>query len=335
MPNLLIAVVHDKKFVLRLQTLNTLISKLVSGFKVEIIDRYNQDDITTDDINATIKLESPKSETYFDGMVKHLHVKQVSQALKHKAALEMFIAQDVFDTMLVIEDDVLCSENITTELEHAIETLNGSPDIDMLFLGCPTPKVMVENHLSVAPILQYFKLLPTVDSYLIKKSKAVELLACLLPIRYTIGIQYSFLASQQKIKAYMSSPNIFVNGSKYGVYVSSVDPNNKLFMNNDFNKLAALNSKPEPLTTSEVDEVKKMSVTVQLREHPDFQYQFAVFYMNQKLYKEAKEHFDVAYKFYNENDCIINNNSDFLINYTRIFKYLQPDRDAINESLDI
>lgn len=330
---LFIAVIHDKKFNLRLQTLNNLISKLVSNFKVEMIEKYNHEDLKSDEIRAMVKLENPQSQTFFDTLVKSMHVKQVSQVLKHKAAYEAFLSQDTFDTLLVIEDDVLCGDNIDVDLTKAIDTFNNHNDIDVLFLGCPTPKAMSEKALTIAPVIDYFRLLPSCDSYLMKKDGANKILSNMLPIRFSLNVHLSFLLHQHNIKMYMMSPNIFVNGSKYGVYVSSIDQNNRLFMNQDYNKLIVLNSKTT-YTPSDIESVKEMANKATLREHPDFQYQFGIFFIRVGQHATAKGFFDTAYKVYTSNQCVMNNESEFLMNYMRIFKYMQTDRDAINSAKD-
>lgn len=331
---LLVCVIHDKKFNIRLQTLNNLISKLVSGFKIMVIDKHNHEELSMDEIRNNVKLESPNSNSMFDSLVKSMHVKQVSQALKHKDALESFVMQDDFETMLVIEDDVLCGDNIDSELKQAIHVLNTNIDIDVLMLGCPTPRPMSEKNEQLAKVLDYFKLLPSCDSYLIKKDKARILLNMLAPIRFQLNTQLSFVASQKGFKMYMIAPNIFVNGSKYGVYVSSLDPNNKLFMNADFNKLMVLNAKTS-YTQQEYAEILNMIQQMPLREHPDFQVAFGNFFMRIGKYENAKECYDNAYKTYVTNECILNNECEFMINYTKLFRYLQYDSDAIDKELSL
>jgi GR25 family glycosyltransferase involved in LPS biosynthesis len=337
--NILIAVIHDKKFNLRLQTLNNvinnqIISKFDSGYKIIIIDRYNHDDMTMDDIRNSVKLESPQSGTVYDSIVKSLHVKHISQAMKHKLALENFIAQNTFDTMLVIEDDVLCSDNVSQDLVNAINHLNTNKDIDMLLLGCPTPKqVPIGPTMQSVKVLDCFRLIPTCDAYLIKKENAKKILDTFLPIRYQLTTQLSFLASVKNINIHMCAPNIFVNGSKYGVYVSSIDPNNKLFLNPDYNKLALMLTQ-QSYTSQEYEMVEKMTKEVALREHPDFQTAFGNFFMRLGNYQLAKEFYDNAYKIYVQNDCILNNECEFMTNYTKIFGFFQEDRDAIHKELD-
>lgn len=330
---ILVCVIHDKKFNTRLQTLNSVINKFISGFKVVVIDKHNHEELLLQDIRDNVKLESPDSKTFFDSMVKSMHVKQVSQALKHKLALETFVNQDTFDTMLVIEDDVLCGENINTDLNNAMQILDAHAEVDMLLLGCPTPRQIAASNVSIAKVLDCFRLLPTCDAYLIKKDKAAKLLEILTPIRYTISNHLSFLASCKNFNIYMLAPNIFINGSKYGLYVSSIDQNNKLFLNPDYNKIAILNTK-QSYTQEEYDSVIKMTSEVSLREHPDFQVAFGNFFMRLGKYQQAKEYFDRAYKLYLENDCILNNECEFMSNYTKLFGYLQNDRDIIYAKLD-
>lgn len=327
---LYVAIIHDKKYNLRLQTLNNLITKLTSNFKVEVVDKHDHENLKAEEIKANVRLENPDSKTFFDQLVRSMHVKQVSQAMKHKAAIEAFLAQDTFDTLLVIEDDVLCGDNIEADLVKAIATFNThAQDMDALFLGCPTPKAMSDKGITFAPIMEYFRIIPTCDSYLLKRDGAKKMLANMMPIRFQLNVQLSFMMHTQGMRMYMITPNVFVNGSKYGVYVSSIEQNNKLFMNQDFNKLVMLNTKTS-YTAAEVQEVKELATTMAMRDHPDFQYLFAVFFMRIRQYTVAKQFFDNAYKTYTDNACIMNNESEFLTNYTRLFKYMQSDRDAFD-----
>ena len=132
----------------------------------------------------------------------------------------------------------------------------------------------------------------------------------------------SYLSRFNGIKFTFYNSNVFVNGSKFGVFVSALDPNNKLFMNPDYNKIGMLLSKDE-LESDGIKTITQIEKRLQFKDHPDFQYIFGLFYVKQKNYKKALSYFEDAYKNYNSNDSVINAESEFLQDYIKLFKHLQ------------
>lgn len=321
---LFIRVIHSNKLALRVPTLTAFLDKVKAdqrfSIDVDVIDKYGVDDINMKLINDFIKLDNPNSKTFMDGMVKNIHVRQVAQCLKHYEAMQQFAAQDQYDNLLIIEDDVLFSDSVTNELLHAVTHINENPSIDVLFLGCPTPKSIVDKK-SVS-VKDVFKIVPTIDSYIVRKDAVAKLISAYLPIRFNCNLQFTFLSQTDAINAHMFTPNVFVNGSKYGVYISSTEQNNRLFMNHEYNVLLNLNTKT-PIEQSDITTYNALVASAKFKEHPDFQYQFGLFHARIGQVEKAKLYFDTAFKVYNENDCVLSNESEFLLNYTRIFKFFQ------------
>jgi hypothetical protein len=320
---LCIQVIHTEKLSLRLPTLTALIEKLKGDsdldVHVEFVKKHEVDDIDVKLINQYVKLENPNTQSVFDGLVKNLHVRQVSQCLKHYEAMTSFSQMD-YEYLLVIEDDVLFSDTVVKELKEALTYLSNNKNVDVLALGCPTPKALAEN--KAANVKEVFRVIPTMDSYLMHKDNVQKVLSAFLPIRFSLNIQFSFLMHTDKLTMFMMTPNTFVNGSKYGVYISSIDQNNRLFMNQDYNTLIALNTKA-PIAQEDLQAFNQLLGNAKFKEHPDFQYQFGVFLARIGQVEKAKAYFDAAYKVYNENDSVLSNESEFLLNYTRLFKFFQ------------
>lgn len=321
---LLVCVIHSKKLALRMPTLQPTLNKLqdMLGYdvKVEVIDKHDPEDIDVNVIREKIVLENPKSNTIFDQLVRNIHVKHVSQSLKHHEAFDKFVKDQSFNALLVLEDDVLATPSIASDLNAAVQLIKSNDNIEVLCLGAPTPKSSSNN--KFISMFEHFRFLPSVDSYLVTRKGAEKIHPNFFPIRYQTNVHLSFLCMKHNVNIVLNVPNIFVNGSKLGVFLSSVDPNNRLFMNQDFNKLVAINAKTI-VDNRDVLDVEDLIKSGSFKEHPDFQHQLGVFYSKVKNYEKAKEFYDKAYKTFIENDCLLNNESEFLLNYTRVFQHFQ------------
>jgi hypothetical protein len=122
-------------------------------------------------------------------------------------------------------------------------------------------------------------------------------------------------------------PNLFIDGTKYGLFLSKLTPNNPLIFNNDFTKLRNIVTKEEVTDTDE-QEVNQLVSKSPIRNNPDFIHMECAYHMKCKNYTKAKERYDVAYSTYVANGCIVSNESIFLKDYIRCHKYLQHDIDV-------
>jgi tetratricopeptide (TPR) repeat protein len=329
---LLICIIHTVKLQLREPTLRKTLQN-ISGMtnwdvSIEFINQYDPDVLqSTQKLAEIIKLEGPGDGSIYDKLIKPLHIKQVSQALKHKQALEIFKQNSKYDVLLILENDALSSPNVQNDLQNALTHFLRA-NIPFLSLGCPVPKAATGN---MANIVEFFRFLPTTDSYLVSRQHVTTFVDNFLPLRYSINVQLSYICHKEKMKMELFNPNVFVNGSKFGVFLSSVDPNNRLFMNNEYNTVVTLLAN-ENLSDADKQTIEKIHNTIPFKEHPDFIHQFANYYMKIKDYTKAKEYFEKAYKIFKENDCILNSESEFLINYSRIFQHFQDLEEPISIS---
>jgi hypothetical protein len=124
------------------------------------------------------------------------------------------------------------------------------------------------------------------------------------------------------MKVHMTVPNIFLDGSKYGLYLSSIEPNNKLFLNPEYNQLNSLVRK-ETIDESDTSTIEKLLENMKFKNHPDIRFLQGLYLLKKECYKEAKATFDSIYDVYSQNQCIINNESEFLQVYMNTFKHIQ------------
>jgi hypothetical protein len=223
----------------------------------------------------------------------------------------------------VLEDDILYEDKVCSALEKLVTFLPKA--YDLIFLGFPTINETPDTSKYVFQETQkIFKVLPFCDSYLLSHSAAKALSANYVPIKFSNNVQMSYVCDKIGINTLQSIPNIFIDGTKYGLFLSKLTPNNPLIFNNDFTTLRNIIAKEE-LTSADHEAVSELTSKSAIRNNPDFIHLECAFHMRCKNYIKAKEKYDLAYKTYMSNGCIVTNESGFLRDYIRCHKYIQND----------
>lgn len=315
--------IHSKELSTRKPFCEKLTQTLKGSFDVNVhyIDENDPSEIDMAKIQSYVKLDKPDTKDIFDVLIKNLHIRQLSNSLKHFEAYKKIFDSDD-DYSLILEDDVLFSNNVNDELLKAIKAIKKLKDKwHIVFTGMPHPAdFKIET--PITKTSDVFKIIPVCDSYFVNKKTVKELIDAFSPIRYITNIQLSYIMAHKSIQTFMYSPNVFIDGSKYGVFLSSLEANNKLFFNNDYNKLVGL-VKKESFSDQDVIDIESLKNSIQFKEHPDIQYQFGLYEMRRKNFKEAKVIFDFIHDIYTKNSSLINNESEFLFNYCNIYSHLQ------------
>lgn len=273
----------------------------------------------TDDIKEENKAASP---LFYNQFIKNMHLFQLSNALKHYKALE-YIANSEDDVVsIVLEDDVVYEDKVCLLLEKVLLSL--PIDYDMVFLGLPgNTAVTNRNEIKYQPTSEVFRVLPYTDSYIISKGTAKRMYDAYLPIKFLGNIQFSYLIETLKLKTVITLPNIFLDGSKFGLFLSTLTPNNILVFNGDYMYLKNAVTKEEPITDEEHKKIDEIIEKTPIQNNPDFMYVKAQYLTKQKKYKEAESIYEKAYTVYTGNNCIVNHESAFLKDYIRLYKYIQ------------
>lgn len=298
--------------------------KDIRGTKVRVITDHDPNNIGADIISKSVSYAPLQDElAVYNGFLKNLHVFQLSNALKHYKALEEIVNNtDEGDINIILEDDVLYEDKMCMNLEKIINDL---PEVyDIVFLGLPSnvdPKK--RNEVKFQPYREMFKVLPYSDSYILSKAGAKKLYDNYLPIKFVTNVQLSYTLDKIKMEGLIAIPNIFMDGSKFGMFLSVLNPNNNLMFNNDYMKIRmALN---EELTPQSKEMLEKTFKESPIRVHPDFQHLQALYLTKIQKYDEAQKVFEDALKVFQGNNCILNHESQFLKDYLSIYKYMQKD----------
>ncbi|NBX51476.1 hypothetical protein EBT25_16495 [bacterium] len=223
---------------------------------------------------------------------------------------------------IVLEDDVSFDpNNVFKMIETAIKKYEAGA---IMFLGLPNNgRPASDGQIDVVPTREFFEILPYNDSYMIDAEAAKKLYDAFMPIRFITNINMTLAIERSGVKSYQTIPNIFVDGTKIGIFTSSLNPNNVLMFNADYMKLREIATKPGEISAEDRVTVEKICTQSPCAPHPDFQYMRALYLQKMGEYKEAAKTYKSAHETYERNTCIINHESAFLKDYIKTFKHLQ------------
>jgi GR25 family glycosyltransferase involved in LPS biosynthesis len=308
--------------------------KAVKKVQVKVITEFDPNAIPGDFIQRAVnyspikeqddlKVETPtQSPTFYNQFIKNMHLFQLSSALKHYKALE-YIANSEPDTLsIVLEDDVVYEEKLCLMLDKLFNNLPSS--YDMIFLGLPgSTEIKDRNSIQYQGTNEVFRVLPYNDSYMITPKAAKTLYDAFLPIKFVMNIHLSYLLETLGLKTVIALPALFIEGSKLGMFISTLNPNNHLVFNQDFMRIKGVVERDTPITPEEEKQTDELISKSAVQNHPDFQYIVCRYYVKQKKFKAAEELYEKALQVYLANNCIVNHESQFLKDYCRLYKNLQ------------
>lgn len=301
----------------------TVVAKYITLFDPEDVTRMNPESLS----DTTALTDEALLE--FNAHLRPLGIPTLSNALKHCAVLRAIsnTAAGPNDVHVVLEDDVCFGENVVIQLTTALAKLPSmTSDWDMVFLGFPAvrdPADKTPEVLKVEPVLKAHKVLPGCDSYLVTKEGATRMSKDFLKIKFECNVHMSYLIKKAAIKAYVLTPNVFIEGSKLGTYVSSLSPNNLLIYNQVYRELFSLVQNQSTYTPQDIANFDKLWSMTPYKGHPDLMYLKGLFLLKREQYKPAKEIMDQCFGQYKKNNCILNKDSVFLSNYIELFKATQ------------
>ena len=268
-----------------------------------------------------------------------LSVQQVSNALKHMTALRMICETSSHypdAAHVVLEDDVIFNER--TVIETLKTTLAAAPvDADLVFLGLPSIHSGTPSGIIFDPLERVFKVLPCCDSYAITPKAAAAMLDAYLPLRFATQVHLSYLVATLGLRAFICSPSVFIDGSKLGVYMSSVEQNNALIWNPHWHRIRTIvssssssssstsgTSGPVRLSEQEDAEIRELLSRASFKEHPDFRHLVAQVLTRQGKYREALAEYEAALDIYvAEKYPPLNSESSFMRDFIQLYKFLQ------------
>jgi len=321
-----IYIIHSKTLPQRDKSVENIINKLKSHAYVNlkvgtihIVQSNDPNDIQLNIIQQIIDYSQIQDVAYasFNQFTKNIHINQLSHTLKHLDSLQK-IAKSDNQVNLVLEDDVLFAEDVCIKLDEFFKVYD--PKIHgITFLGMPPQTEEAVSNPTIINKCIDKSLIPVMESYIITKEAATIISTNFLPIKFTTLIHVNYILQKTGVQAYQSSKSVFINGSKYGSFVSSLNPNNLLVFNQDYMTVYNM------IQSQVIDDAKVLHVyeNSSIKMSPDFMYIVGKYWNGRKDYTKARDLFQEAYNTCLLNGAIVNHESMLLKDFIRLHKHLQ------------
>lgn len=279
---------------------------------------------------------------------RSLHVREISNLLKHHAALASISASRRADDVagpssrpteeprplfsLVVEDDVVSGDDVSVVLDSIVKAAADAAcacgSRDVVFLGLPSrrPQAPADGSVVFDDLASLLggEVLPGMDSYLVTPEAARWLSSRLLPTCLPTNAQFTVLlrslTSSEGVggRARVAVPNAFVDGSKAGIYTSSINPNNKLIWSLPYCRLETWLRTPREHRGGEGEDFFERHLAEQpesFRRHPDVQVLLGDFLVECGRVGEGRAAYDRALLAYEADGAVVNTRSEFLKRY--------------------
>jgi hypothetical protein len=325
-------ILHSVTRIASVRLIKEFIGPLSAKGGVDIVTQYEPDAQLMKSICNDIVDVDPKHmldiEPIFVKYVKPLHLRNISNTLKHHTALGKIAGEcgvggdDKFS--LVLEDDAMFSNDVASVLKNIVDT--APPDADVIFLSLPSPPVLPTPSISARfheALVLFDNCIPACDAYLVSQSAAKKLSEAMFPIRLPTNLQLSLLIKKFGLRSYVSCPNAFIDGSKLGVYTSSIETNNRLSWNQSYCRMIEILISQTMSQDQKCTEFSKAMSNQPFNEHPDIISTSAMFLTHIGKYEEANKEYERAMSIYERDKALFNDSSDFLRRYMSLFQHLQ------------
>ena len=273
------------------------------------------------DYNKFINLNNDEiDDNEFKQLQTKFNYQQLSNLFKHKKAYEMIKNKNNDNHNFIIEDDIILLENDNeNNFKEFLKKLH-KIDYDILFTCC----IFNNNKKGLDYLLSTLqnKILQCKNSYFINKKTANDLYEYLNVIRFNIKFSISkFVFDNKKtIKSYVLNKPTILEGSKIGIFPTTVNSNNLLIQNNYFIELINM------LNDDNID-IKKCEEHYEKygKNNADFQHILGIKYYKNKQYKEALDILQSAVINMKNNEGLIGPFTELLNNCINMHQFYQED----------
>ena len=270
-----------------------------------------------------------ESDDDFNNLIQKLNSPQISNIEKHKNAYDIIssiskLESNKSDLHLIIEDDIVISQEYSKNIETVFKDINKIKDWDIIFT-CLSHKNSESEQLEVFNSRENFKILLSKSSYFINPTIVSKLNSYLKIYKYTFKIALSkFIWDNKDIKSYTLNKHVFLEGSKLGLLLSSTNNNNILYQNNDFILLARITSY-EKISDTQLKEAEQLYKKITNLNSADAMHTMGILYYKVGDYANAKKYLIDAVLNMKKNNGYLTNGSEILNNCINMHQYGQID----------
>lgn len=268
------------------------------------------------------KEEGSKADEQFNNSIIPLNTSQISNIEKHRLIYRAIEKNFPNDLNLIIEDDVLIGDEYINNIKAIFRKLKSDQEWDIIFT-C-VAQVNEKKFIEFQDSRDQYKLLISKSSYFVKGSLAKKLHDYLETFKYNLKVGISkYIWDNSSVKSYVLNQHTFLEGSKFGIFTTSVNHNNFLFQNGNFLQLAK-KSVAENFSEEDMKEIHNIHKQLENLKNPDISHTMGLIYFKQNKYEKAKEYMLQACKELEDGFGNISKNNEILNNAINIFQYEQP-----------
>jgi GR25 family glycosyltransferase involved in LPS biosynthesis len=281
--------------------------------------------------NSRVDYSAFKDNNEYNEYITMLNSCQISNYEKHRELYKIIKDKDDEGLHLIIEDDMLISNSYINNIDEMIKDLTKKDNCDLwdiLFLSLNTVNNS-DNFINFRTV--YNKLItkscyfvkPKICNKLYEESKTFK-----LQIKYFIS---KYIEDNNDLNVYFYNKNTLIEGTKIGIYPSSVNSVNYLYFNNEYIGLLKIYNM-DVITDDDIAEASRLYKIVENINSSDIINIMGMIYNKHKNYKEAKKYFIKALDVHKKNYGYLQKNSNILNNCITIF---QHDQDMLEECLKV
>lgn len=275
--------------------------------------------------NSRVKYELEEGEyadEQFNKTIAPLNVVQISNIEKHREALKNISLLNDDDYYFIIEDDLLISNDYVKNIEDFFSNLEKNNDWDILFTGLSN---IDDEPLKLVDSRGVFKFFILKNSYFIRPLIAKKLYDYLNIFKYTLKNSISkFIWDNKEIRSKITNKHLFLEGSKIGLFLSSINNSNFLYQNNDFVELAKITNK-DAITDDDILNAEKIYKRLEHYNNSDIQHTMGLIYYKKKDYKKSKQYMIDACLNIKKYNGYLTKTNEILNNCINMFQYDQID----------
>ena len=336
MKDLTIFLVHKTTLAGRVHLINATLKMFDDILKpfgvkllVETVDDYDPEKINLKDFENVIKYEKFNNDE-IDKFIAPLGIEELSNILKHKEALRRCsISSNKFN--IVLEDDCLIMESdkqhLIDMLKIVIENEFVNP-FDMILLGVANKNI--ENSQNpqkqgIRKTQNEYKILPCKEAYIVTTNAAKIMLKTFETITLTMRYHLSWYMMNGTINIYNPVNRITIDGSKLGIFPSTIHSNNMLILNYEYMEMWKALANANNTDNINLPAIRKLYENVKELKSADIMHLFAVILFKCNKLKESQDFFNEAIKEMSIKNGLLNARSDLLLNTINFYKNAQFD----------
>lgn len=276
------------------------------------VTEHDADTLSMPDVQKNVSLEKT-GDPNLDQLLRPLSLRHVSNFEKHRLALEEISRRGpAGGPCLVLEDDAVYGADVAAALSTALAATSDAP---VAFLGLPYAR-KAEPAVEVESLANVFNVLPSCDAYTVTPAAAARLLPHMRPVRFATNVHLTYAINKAGLDAVVAVPNVFMDGSKLGSHLGTIDVNNPLIYNPEYHRLKAL-------VAADSDEVAEFARGMKFQTNPEIQLVLGMHDVRKGRYADAKRRFESAYAVHSGGRSVMNGTSLLLQSYIDVFKHLQ------------